>query len=270
MQKHVTIGSDEVRRIYSELHAYADSPENYSPGVRATLDSMHEAFPRLTAEVIWGKAQFISDRPGKNDRRLSLGGGGLATDALAALVAGARHEIVIQSPYLVLSDAARKLFRQALARGVRVRISTNSLASTDNLQAFSGYRNQRRRLLAMGMEIFEYKPDPAIQLQLMPRAPDGAGSPPVFALHAKTMVVDSEIAYIGTFNLDPRSENLNTEAGVIFRHRKLARAVQSAIETDMLPANSWNAAHDRPDQYATFGKRSTARFWQIMPIKPLL
>jgi putative cardiolipin synthase len=94
--------------------------------------------------------------------------------------------------------------------------------------------------------------------------------PPVSALHAKTMVVDSKAVYIGTFNFDPRSENLNTEVGVIIRNEALARAVEAAIETDMQPANSWNAARDRPDQYVPFAKRSKVRLLQLLPIKPLL
>ena len=73
---------------------------------------------------------------------------------------GAKSRVVIQSPYLVMSEPALELFRGLTARGVSVRINTNSLASTDNLPAFSGYRNQRARLLDMGLQVYEYRPDP--------------------------------------------------------------------------------------------------------------
>ena len=162
------------------------------------------------------------------------------------------------------------LFRGTIERGVGVRINTNSLSSTDNLAAFSGYRNQRRRLLDMGLQIYEYKPDPQVQRTLMKSTLSAAGKPPVFALHAKTMVIDSKIVYIGTFNFDPRSENLNTEVGVIIRNEALARAVELAIETDMAPGNSWDAARDNPDQYVSIARRGKARLYQMMPIKPLL
>jgi putative cardiolipin synthase len=122
----------------------------------------------------------------------------------------------------------------------------------------------------MGLEIFEYKPDPEVQRRLMHPSAAAKDKPPVSALHAKTMVVDSKAVYIGTFNFDPRSENLNTEVGVIIRNEALARAVEAAIETDMQPANSWNAARDRPDQYVPFAKRSKVRLLQLLPIKPLL
>ncbi len=270
LQKNVRVKDDEIKKIYRELHAYANSPENFAPEVRAAVEAAPTAFARLTQQLVWGKVEFISDRPGKNENRVRLGGGGLTAAALARLVEGARDRIVIQSPYLVLSDRAMDLFRQIKARGVRVRINTNSLASTDNLPAFSGYRNQRDKLLEMGLEIFEYKPDPEVQRWLMQHSAAAKDKPPVFALHAKTMVVDSRIVYIGTFNFDPRSENLNTEVGVIIHNEALARAVEGAIETDMRPANSWNAASDLPDRHVPFAKRSKVRLLQLLPIKPLL
>jgi len=270
MQKDVRVDDEEVKRVYGELHEYANSPDNFAPEVRSAIESAPTSFGRLAEEMVWGEVEFISDRPGKNKSRVSLGGGGLTTTALAQLVKGARSQIVIQSPYLVLSDKGIALFRESIARGVRVRINTNSLASTDNLQAFSGYRKQRDTLLKMGFEIFEYRPDPEVQSQLMQHLVKMKAKPPVFALHAKTMVVDSAIVFIGTFNVDPRSENLNTEVGVIVHSEKLARAVEAKIETDMRPGNSWNAAIDKPEQYVPIAKRSKVRFWQTMPIMPLL
>jgi putative cardiolipin synthase len=270
VQKHVTVKDAEIQAIYRDLHAYAASPDNFAPEVRAAIAAIPEAFPRLIQELTWGRAEFIHDLPGKNASRFRLGGGGATTHALAGLVAGAQRRIVIQSPYLVLSDEAIELFRKVLSRGVRVSICTNSLASTDNLQAFSGYRNQRKRLLDMGLEIFEYKPRPAAQWQLMSARANEGHRPPVFAIHAKSMVVDSTIAFVGTFNFDPRSENLNTEVGVILHNENLARDVESSIENDMLPVNSWNAATDQPDQQAPLYKRLRVRFWQGTPIQPLL
>lgn len=269
LQKRADVDDGAVRRVYAELHTYAQSPENFAPEVRAALAAMPEVFPRLAKQVTWGKMEFISDRPGKNDNRFGLGGGGLTSEALARMVEGARTRIVVQSPYLVLSNEAKALLQKALDRNVRIRISTNSLASTDNLAAFGGYRRQRQELLKMGIEIFEYKPDPEIQRRLMTRTVRANARAPIFAIHAKTMVVDSATVYIGTFNLDPRSENLNTEVGIIIHDERLARAVEGSIETDMLPTNSWNAA-DKPDRHASIIKRTRARFWQLMPITPLL
>lgn len=270
MQKNVRVNDEEIAQVYRELHAYAKSPENFAPEVRAAIAATPAAFARLAQQMTWGKVEFISDLPGKNDNRVRLGGGGQTTSALVRLVESAQARIVIQSPYLVLSDGALDLFRQITARGVKVRVNTNSLASTDNLPAFSGYRNQRDRLLEMGLQIYEYRPAPEVQRKLMQDSPAAPRKAPVFSLHAKTLVVDAKTVYIGTFNFDPRSENLNTEVGAIIHDEALARAVEASIETDMAPGNSWDAARDDPDQYVSLAKRSKVRLYQLMPIKPLL
>ena len=270
MRNNVSVKDEEIKQVYRELQAYAKAPGNFAPEVRAAVASTPEAFARLASRMSWGNVEFVSDLPGKNDNRVRLGGGGQTASALAKLVQGARSRVVIQSPYLVLSDPAMALFREAAARGVKVRINTNSLASTDNLPAFSGYRNQRAQLLGMGLQVYEYKPAPEVQRLLMQRSPATQGKPPIFSLHAKTMVVDGKAVYIGTFNFDPRSENLNTEVGVIIHDEALARAVEAAIETDMAPGNSWDAARDDPDQYVPFPKRAKARFYQLLPLRPLL
>ncbi len=264
-----TLSDADVQQIYRELREYAANTANFAPEVRAAIDAIPATFPQIATQLAWGRVDFIHDLPGKNDGRAGLGGGGLSSATLAALLKSAQRDVLIQSPYLVLSDAALDAFQQLRARGVRVRISTNSLASTDNLQAFSGYRKQRAKLIAMGLDVHEYQPDPQVQQQVMQRYAALRAEAPVFALHAKTLVVDRRVAYIGTYNLDPRSENLNTEVGVIIHDAGQAAAVAESIETDMLPGNSWRAT-DRPDRFASWGKRIRAWFWSLLPLRPLL
>jgi len=252
------------------LRAYAQSPENFTPAVRQAIADAPDAFAEIVRQIVWTKVEFISDLPGKNTNVFSLHGGGLSTNALAEMAAGAQNRITIQSPYLVFSNEAIALFKDILARGITVRINTNSLASTDNIPAFSGYRNQRKKLLKMGIEIFEYKPYPQVQQSLMNRFEATRNKKLVFSLHAKTMVVDGARVYIGTYNFDPRSQNLNTEAGVIIHDETVAQKVEAAIEVDMESGNSWNAATDNPDQHVPLAKRSKVRLLQNLPIKPLL
>jgi len=76
--------------------------------------------------------------------------------------------------------------------------------------------------------------------------------------------------FVGTYNLDPRSENLNTEVGVVIYDLGQAAAVADAIATDMQPANSWSAASDDPDQYASSGKRLRAWLLSWLPLTPVL
>ena len=270
MKKNVKVSSQEVQDVYAELNRYAADDANFSPAIRATIQAIPQNFPQLAGQLRWTAARFLSDTPGKNDSRFSLQGGGRTTAALAAVLRSAKKEVLIESPYLVLSTPALQEFESLRARGVRVRICTNSLASTDNLQAFSGYRNQRAKLLRLGIEIHEYRPDPAVRMQVMQRVAEVRHEAPVFALHAKTMVVDGAVVFIGTYNLDPRSENLNTEAGVVVEDPVVADGVARNILTDMRPENSWDASKDDPDQFASFAKRSKVRMWQLLPIKPLL
>ena len=270
MQKHVSVKDDEIQKIYANLHDYANAPENFTAEFKQTINDTPKLFAELAQQVTWTQVEFISDTPGKNTMKYLMGGGGITTQKLAQLVENAKEQIVIQSPYLVMSSQAKKLFKQAIKRGVSVRINTNSLASTDNIPAFSGYRNQRDELIKMGVEIFEYKPDPQIKQRLFRHVALANSKPPIFAIHAKSMVVDAKTLYIGTFNFDPRSQNLNTEVGVIVQDEALANQVQSAIETDMQPENSWNAATDKPDQYVPLAKRNKVLMYQLTPIKPLL
>lgn len=269
-QLEETLTPAQIAATYAGLHAHAADPRNFAPEVHQAISAIPETFPQLAEQVRWSPVEFISDRPGKNDGASGLGGGGLSTAALARLVDSARQEVLIQSPYLVLSDEALALFRRTLARGVRVRISTNSLASTDNLQAFSGYRKQRRKLIEMGIEVREFRPHPQVEREVMQRYAALRTKSPVFALHAKTMVIDRTAVYIGTYNLDPRSENLNTEVGVIIHDPVQAERVAGAIDTDMLPGNSWNPATDAPDGEADWRKRMKVRFWQLLPLRALL
>ena len=208
--------------------------------------------------------------PGKNDRTISLSGGGQITDTLGDVITSADHSITIQTPYLVMSDEALQLLEKAVKRGVKIKINTNSLSSTDNLPAYSGYASQRNRLLKSGFEIYEFKPDAKLRSDIINRFPKIKENPPVIAIHSKSLVVDNETGYIGSFNFDPRSENLNTETGIFFKDKALARLLETAIETDMLPENSWNVRTEGHSHNTSLYKRSKVLFLKLLPLDPIL
>jgi putative cardiolipin synthase len=260
---------ERMRAVYAELHGYAANQENFAPEVREALANLPRRFDGLMRDMVWDDCRFLSDLPGKNDGSSGLGGGGRITTGLAALLKTARKRVTIQSPYLVMPEGGLELFRDLVRRGVEVRISTNSLASTDNLQAFSGYGKQRAEILESGVKVYEFRPDPAVKRELIERYPKLEKNAPVFAIHAKTMVIDGETLFVGTFNLDPRSANLNTEVGVVVRNGRLAGEVERNILRDMQPENSWSAA-DNPDRFASWEKRHKLRLWKVMPLEPLL
>ncbi len=255
---------------FDKLHEYACNPENFWPQVREQIKNLPKAFPAIKAsdKLVWvDDARFVSDIPGKNDGDQGLSGGGISTDALIELVKNAKISLDIQSPYLVTSEVSQQLFREAVARGVTVRILTNSLASTDNLEAFSGYQKDRKTLLESGVKIYEFRPDAAERVKIMTGAlQKELEYRPIFGLHAKTMVVDGEVAVIGTFNLDPRSANLNTECLAIIPSEKVAQQVLKAMEEEYKPENAWETTLDwNPDGEVARTKRVKTLARKVIP-----
>jgi len=261
----------DVEEKSRSLHAYAANPKNFEPQIRQAIAEAPEKFPGIVEAMSWEDVLFISDIPGKNDGEEGLGGGGESTDQLIVAVKNAKSSILIQSPYLVMPEGGVELFEELVARGVRIRISTNSLASTDNIQAFSGYHGQRKALLKAGVELYEFNPYPAIRDELIERYPRIAVHNPVFAIHAKSMVIDDRTVFIGTFNLDPRSANLNTEVGMLTDSDELARQLTESIERDIDPSNSWQTTLDfNPD--SAVGRMKRLRLWinSALPLEPVL
>ena len=253
------------------LHAYALDPVNFEPQVREAIAYAHEYFPEILEVMRWEDVAFISDVPGKNTGEEGLGGSGESTAHLINAVRNAKSSILIQSPYLIMPEGGIELFAELVKRGVRIRISTNSLASTDNIQAFSGYQGQRSDLLEAGVELYEFMPYPAIKEELIRRYPRIAEKNPIFALHAKSMVVDDRTVFIGTFNLDPRSANLNTEVGMLVDSPELAAQLTASIERDIAPENSWRTTDDfNPDSLVGKGKRFKSWFNRLLPLEPVL
>lgn len=205
-----------------------------------------------------GGARFLHDAPGKvagDDPETAR-----ITRDLTATLERARESVLIQTPYLVLSRPARDLFREMRARtpGLRIRVSTNSFASTDNLFAYSAnYRLRADYVQDLHLEIHEFKPLPGELRTLFPRYDElvevarrkagtgRKGPPPYLALHAKSLVIDDRIAFVGSYNLDPRSENLNTEVGLLVEDEAFARELREKIERDLRPENSWVVARLR-------------------------
>ena len=255
---------------FEPLYQYACNPENFWPEIRESIENLPQAFEYVKAsnKITWlDSIEFISDLPGKNEETRGLGGGGITTSKLIELFQNAKESVDIQSPYLVTTELSRGLFKEAVKRGVEVRILTNSMASTDNLEAFAGYQKDREELLKTGVRIFEFKPDAPVRKELMTGAlhtnPDNI---PIFGLHAKTMVIDGKTSVIGTFNLDPRSANLNTECFVIVHSEKLTKGVLEGMEIEFQKENAWETTLDyNPDSKVNRKKRIKVWTRKIVP-----
>jgi len=259
-----------VAASFERLHEYACNPENFWPAIRNRIESFHQTITLMkqSDEFYWvDSVEFVSDAPGKNDGNQGLGGGGISTTRLIELVKNAKQSIDIQSPYLVTTELSRGLFKEAVNRGVAIRILTNSLSSTDNLEAFAGYQKDREALLETGVQIFEFRPDAAIRKQIMTDELQGTiDYTPVFGLHSKSMVIDGTITVIGTFNLDPRSANLNTECLTVIHSEEVTKEVAAGMEKEFLPENAWETTLDfNPDKKVPRMKRLKTWTRKILP-----
>lgn len=185
-----------------------------------------------------GDLRFVADAPAKiGSRRPDANAVSLA---IADLLAAARHEVLLQTPYLVLGRDSRRMFetKRGSDPDLTVRVSTNSLAATDAYPVYAlSYKYKKRYLRELGFRIYEFKPYPQ-QLTDMIETPT-SGDPPRLSLHGKSAVIDGEVSLIGTHNFDPRSDKFNTEAAVIIRDREFARRLSATLRRDMAPANSW-------------------------------
>jgi putative cardiolipin synthase len=199
------------------------------------------------------RVSYLADKPGKN-RSTWLRGQGRLTKQIAKVIGRAKRDVVIQSPYFVLSRTSVSLFRKLRRKkpAVTITVSSNSFGSTDNTAAYSAnYRLRSTTVESLGMHVYEFKPHPKSLRTLFPQydkmlalasansGPTSKARLPFLCIHAKSFVLDSAIAYIGSYNLDPRSENLNTEVGLLIEDKTIATMLRNEILQDCRHENSW-------------------------------
>jgi putative cardiolipin synthase len=279
---------DVNRRILSDSAPPVWQPPHYRRPERvARLQRVAEDPAWLKAWLIEpslavGKVDYFSDLPAKTtqpDKRLALD----FTQHIMRMVGNARREVLLQTPYLVMSKRAQRIFERLhqSAEPPRVIVSTNSLASTDAFAVYAmSYKHRKRYLKTFGFEIHEMKPHapgPAVEYELANLGMDtdtpstqtaspasasrmrfhllgsrGNNRPaPLltegrrFGLHAKSIVIDDAFAMVGSHNFDPRSDHYNTEAGVIVYDHVFADQLRRSIMRDTQPENSWVIAPRR-------------------------
>jgi putative cardiolipin synthase len=147
--------------------------------------------------------------------------------------------VIFISPYFIPNEIAISHLRTLAARGVRVRILTNSLASTDAPVVHAAYARTRESLLAAGVELYEMRADALLRA---PRTGESGAS-----LHAKAVVVDREHALIGSMNLDPRSRLHNTEVALLVESSELARGIGEFFDEAVKPTRAFRLALAHPD-----------------------
>ncbi|MFA5627764.1 MAG: phospholipase D family protein [Thiohalomonadaceae bacterium] len=177
-----------------------------------------------TLDLEWTDAVLVSDDPVKGQGAVPRED--LLTGQLTRAVGTIERRIDGVTPYFVPCTAGVKAFATLEARGVEVRMLTNSLEATDVLPVHAGYAKRRKAMLASGVGLYE------LRRQATPDTPDDLG---IFgssgaSLHAKTFAVDGARIFIGSFNFDPRSIQLNTEMGLLIDSETLANRLHAAFD----------------------------------------
>jgi putative cardiolipin synthase len=237
--------------------------------LRADLTSIRDT-------LIWAPGQIVWDDP--NDIKTGAEHGRVDS-ALYRKLDTLQNELIIEVAYFVAGDRGVAKARELHDRGVRMRVLTNSLATNDVLAAHAGHAKYREEMLANGVELYEMRPDAGVIKKKVISGRSRA------ALHAKAIVFDRESVFIGSFNLDPRSANINTEAGLYVESPELAEQVVEYMDQGVQPENSYQVLLDESgDLYwvsevdgaevrydeepeTTFGQRFLSGFIMMLPVE---
>ena len=221
-----------------EKNARRFERSDYAEAVVAELP--HGATEVRKGEWFWGPAELVADQPEKVEATVDQPGLRIGP-RLRELLDSARSEVLLTSPYFVPGEADVAHLLSLAARGVKVGVLTNSLASTDHATVHGAYAGRRRPLLEGGVRLFELKPRPDAAPS---EAVEASGSD--VALHAKSFVVDRRHVFVGSLNMDQRSQLLNTEMGIIVDNPALAQAVADFFASATAPANAYEVVVEKP------------------------
>jgi putative cardiolipin synthase len=258
----ILLGGSAVREVSNAFDQYWNSPwsipveaisherasaeqlaaaRTVARGSSATVHSEESAAERLArwrgvvAAADTGTTQLFFDDPPDANPAAASEAPVQVTNELITLFEGAREEVVIVSAYLIPTPELEGAVAEAIARGVRIRVLTNSIQSNNHLTAHSAYRNHIDTLLDSGADVHEVRINARDRARYM-LTPLGRKT---LALHAKALIIDRDKVFIGSANLDPRSLRINTEMGFLVTSEAFNSVVRAAVEADFDRANAW-------------------------------
>ena len=267
----------ELERVRDELQSARDAivDSEYADAVKEQAFRLEG----VTADrLTWANYRLVYDSPDKGIRGKSKEAASITTPLIESL-RSASEQIVVISPYFVPRNSGVRGFSDLEARGIDVTIITNSLAANNQFTVHAGYAPSRKPLLENGVSIYEIRPDADVS-----GAEIVAASAAKATLHTKAYIIDNKELFIGSFNFDPRSANINTESGVIIYSPEMARRFVRNIDS-ALPQQSyevflnedgkirWLARRDGKEiildkePETTWGQRFMAGFLRFMPIR---
>ncbi|OPX35565.1 MAG: hypothetical protein B1H11_08990 [Desulfobacteraceae bacterium 4484_190.1] len=177
----------------------------------------------------WGEAEVLYDQPEKLVQDFSKSEFHLAPK-IAPYFDGVQDEFIILSPYFVPGKEGTAFLRQLSERGVRVRILTNSLSSTDVGIVHAGYAKYRKDLLRAGVELYEMNKKTSKEERKRKKGKYGSSKA---SLHAKAFIFDRKQVFIGSLNLDPRAVLHNTEIGVVLASTEISSGMSDWFDRNI-------------------------------------
>jgi putative cardiolipin synthase len=204
--------------------AQASEARVFAEGIRAS--ELVRQLVDGSLQLEWTDVRFVSDDPAKGLGEATADQ--LMITRLLSLLDRPRLSLDLVSAYFIPGTRGVEMFRQVAAAGVKVRILTNALETTDVAFVHAGYDKYRADLLSGGVSLYELKPLPGVR----PRGETlkEFGSSPA-SLHAKTFAADGRRIFIGSFNFDPRSALLNCEMGLLIGSEALAGQMKTFFDT---------------------------------------
>jgi putative cardiolipin synthase len=229
----VRAGPEDLARLRETLaldaRAFAES--DYAQALADELPNGPSADRK--GRWFWGPAELVADDPAKVDPDRDGEMPPIGAQ-LKGLVDGARHEALLISPYFVPGRSGLRYLTRLAGSGVTIKVLTNALAATDEPEVHAGYSRYRIPLLEAGIDLFELRPIPGHPAQRAYGTSSGE------SLHAKSMIIDKRMVFVGSMNLDPRSRKLNTEMGVIADCPDLAAVLSRYFDNATSPENAYH------------------------------
>ncbi len=160
-------------------------------------------------EMYWGDGVIWYDLPDKVNTQHSQ-----LVDNLTDLLENVESSFVLVSPYFVPTEYGAKALVDAAKRGIKVTVITNSLASNDVFAVHGWYAKYRQQLVEGGVELWETKASAHIDSKWTVTGSSRS------SLHAKMILIDGKILFVGSMNWDPRSAYLNTEMAFVVEQKE--------------------------------------------------
>src|SRR4029079_15832086 len=153
--------------------------------------------------------RFVTDFPNQGEKSRNV------FNAIVDELRHAKHDAVVESPYFVIKSGGYAVLEDLHKRGVRVRVLTNSLAYSDASYAVAALYPRLGSLADTARTLDAYGGAP-----LASQSTGLRGGTTRWGVHSKRGVIDGETTLLGTYNIDPRSANLNSELMLVCRGQK--------------------------------------------------